>query len=156
AIRGSYTVDTSRAWNQSKSHQGTKAGDPPAITFVPTPIVGTRVLPGATRRRPNYRRSRKIASLPRSWGVELVYLSLGSNVGDRGGNLRTAIGSLQESGAVKAISAFYEAEPVGLLEQPWFLNCVVAFETALSPRELLRSVLNIEQEMGRVRLRDKG
>jgi 2-amino-4-hydroxy-6-hydroxymethyldihydropteridine diphosphokinase len=57
---------------------------------------------------------------------------------------------------VTAVSGFYEAEPVELQDQPWFLNCVVALKTSKSPVELLKTVLTIEREMGRVRLRDKG
>jgi 2-amino-4-hydroxy-6-hydroxymethyldihydropteridine diphosphokinase len=91
-----------------------------------------------------------------AWGADLVYLSLGSNVGDRRGNLQAAIERLKESGTMKVVSAFYEAAPVELRDQPWFLNCVVALETGQSPMELLKNVLAIEQEMGRVRLRDKG
>ena len=88
--------------------------------------------------------------------AECVYLSLGSNVGDRSANLRTAIARLGEGGTVKAVSGFYETEPVELRDQPWFLNCVVALETSLSPAELLEKVLAIEQEMGRLRMKDKG
>ena len=89
--------------------------------------------------------------------AESVYLSLGSNVGDRSANLRTAIQRLGEAGTVKAISGFYETEPVELRDQPWFLNCVVALETSgVFPKELLEKVLAIEQEMGRLRLKDKG
>ena len=43
-----------------------------------------------------------------------------------------------------------------LRDQPWFLNCVVALETPKSPSDLLKTVLDIEQKMGRLRLRDKG
>jgi 2-amino-4-hydroxy-6-hydroxymethyldihydropteridine diphosphokinase len=86
----------------------------------------------------------------------LVYLSLGSNVGDRRGHLFAAIDRLRESGTVKTVSAFYEAEPVELRDQPWFLNCVVALETPLPPETLLKNLLTVEREMGRVRLRDKG
>ena len=88
--------------------------------------------------------------------ADLVYLSLGSNLGDRRGNLHAAINRLKESGTIKAVSSFYEAEPVELRDQPWFLNCVVALETSLAPVNLLKNILAIEQEMGRVRLRDKG
>ncbi len=87
---------------------------------------------------------------------KLVYISLGSNVGDRAANLQVAIERLRKSGAVQGVSGFYETEPVELREQPWFLNCVVALETGQSAQELLRRVLAIEQEMGRTRLRDKG
>ncbi len=88
--------------------------------------------------------------------AKLVYLSLGSNVGDRSAHLRAAIERLGEAGAVRAVSAFYETEPVELRDQPWFLNCVVALETSQSPAALLKKVLAIEQEMGRLRMKDKG
>jgi len=85
-----------------------------------------------------------------------VYLSLGSNVGDRQANLETAITRLGELGEVKAVSSFYETEPVELAAQPWFLNCAVALETEMMPRRLLGRVLGIEQGMGRRRLQPKG
>ena len=88
--------------------------------------------------------------------AKLVYISLGSNVGDRAASLRAAIERLKEAGEERRVSGFYETEPVELLDQPWFLNCVVALETSESAQELLRRVLVIEQEMGRTRLRDKG
>jgi|SRR5882672_5161356 len=88
--------------------------------------------------------------------AEFVYLSLGSNVGDRSANLRAAIERLGESGAVRAVSGFYETEPVEFRDQPWFLNCVVALETSDSPGALLKKVLAIEGEMGRLRMKDKG
>jgi 2-amino-4-hydroxy-6-hydroxymethyldihydropteridine diphosphokinase len=86
----------------------------------------------------------------------LVYLSLGSNVGDRAAHLRAAIERLAGVGTVKATSGFYETEPVGVADQPWFLNSVVALETGLAPRELLAYALAIEEAMGRRRTRDKG
>ena len=89
-------------------------------------------------------------------GTALVYLSLGSNIGDRAANLQAAIRCLREAETVTAVSGFYEAEPVDLQDQPWFLNCVVALQTHKSPGELLIKALAIEQQMGRVRLRDKG
>ena len=87
---------------------------------------------------------------------DLVYLSLGSNLGDRGASLRTAIERLGEAGTVKAASGFYETEPVDFRDQPWFLNCVVALETGTTPRQLLAHALSIEEAMGRRRTRDKG
>jgi 2-amino-4-hydroxy-6-hydroxymethyldihydropteridine diphosphokinase len=57
---------------------------------------------------------------------------------------------------VKATSGFYETEPVGVADQPWFLNCVVALETGQAPLELLAYALAIEEGMGRRRTRDKG
>ena len=88
--------------------------------------------------------------------AEFVYLSLGSNLGDRYANLRAAIERLGETGAIRAVSGFYETEPVELRDQPWFLNCVVALETSDSPEALLQRALAIEQEMGRVRMKEKG
>jgi 2-amino-4-hydroxy-6-hydroxymethyldihydropteridine diphosphokinase len=87
---------------------------------------------------------------------ERIYLSLGSNVGDRAGNLRAAIERLGAAGKVVAISALYESEPVDFLDQPWFVNCIVALETAKSPQQLLVCLLGIEAAMGRRRTRNKG
>ena len=85
-----------------------------------------------------------------------VYLSLGSNVGDRAENLRTAIGHLGRLGTVVTVSSFYETEPVELTAQPWFLNCAVELDTEKMPRQLISGVLAIEQEMGRRRQQKKG
>lgn len=86
-----------------------------------------------------------------------VYLSLGSNVGERGKNLRAAIASLRDAGVrVTKVSAFYETEPVDLREQPWFLNCVVKAETELPALELLRELRQIETRMGSKKLVAKG
>jgi 2-amino-4-hydroxy-6-hydroxymethyldihydropteridine diphosphokinase len=86
----------------------------------------------------------------------LVYLSLGSNVGDREAQLRQAEKRLSKLGRVIAISSFYETEPVEFTEQPWFLNCAVKLETSLAPEELMAAILGIEEEMGRRRVQDKG
>lgn len=85
-----------------------------------------------------------------------AYLSLGSNIGDREGNLRNAIEKLGGAGKVERISSFYETEPVEFTEQPWFLNCALELTTELEPRELLDAVLRIEQSMGRKRIQPKG
>ena len=87
---------------------------------------------------------------------DLFYLSLGSNLGDRAANLRLAIERLARTGTLLAVSSFYETEPVDFRDQPWFLNCVVALETGVSPGELLARVLDVEEEMGRRRTQDKG
>ncbi|HWZ84064.1 MAG TPA: 2-amino-4-hydroxy-6-hydroxymethyldihydropteridine diphosphokinase [Terriglobales bacterium] len=87
---------------------------------------------------------------------KIAHISLGSNVGDRAASLRAALERLRGLGSVLAISGFYETEPVELPDQPWFLNCVAALETSLPAQDLLRRLLAIEQEMGRIRLRDKG
>ncbi len=89
--------------------------------------------------------------------ADKVYLSLGSNLGDRAANLRQAIRRLEELGSVSAVSSFYETEPVEVeQQQPWFLNCAVELETPLPPRELLSRTLALEQSMGRVRREKKG
>ncbi len=78
-----------------------------------------------------------------------VYLSLGSNLGDRAENLRRAIAALPGKGVkVRRVSSFYETEPVDYTEQPWFLNCAVEAETGLVPLELLRALRGIETESG--------
>jgi len=86
----------------------------------------------------------------------LVYLSLGSNVGDRENQLLDAIRRLDQGGQVVALSSFYETEPVEFTEQPWFLNCAVAMETEKTPEQVMTILLRIEHEMGRQRTRDKG
>jgi len=85
-----------------------------------------------------------------------VYLSLGSNVGDREGNLRTAIEQLGQLGNVVQVSSFYETEPVEFTAQPWFLNCAVELRTELMPKLFLAKILAIEQQMGRRRTQPKG
>jgi 2-amino-4-hydroxy-6-hydroxymethyldihydropteridine diphosphokinase len=86
-----------------------------------------------------------------------VYLSLGSNVGDRVKNLRAAIDELPHAGvAVTRVSSFYETEPVDLREQPWFLNCVVEAETHFEAIMLLRALREIETKMGSKKLVAKG
>ena len=86
-----------------------------------------------------------------------VYLSFGSNVGDRAKNLRAAIDELPHAGvAVKKVSSFYETEPVDLREQPWFLNCAAEVETHFDPIMLLRALREIETKMGSKKLVAKG
>jgi 2-amino-4-hydroxy-6-hydroxymethyldihydropteridine diphosphokinase len=86
-----------------------------------------------------------------------VYLSLGSNLGNREENLRSAIDELPHAGvAIARVSSFCEAEPVDLLEQPWFLNCVVEAETQFDPFMLLRALREIEMKMGSKKLVAKG
>lgn len=83
----------------------------------------------------------------------LIYLSLGSNLGDRAANLERAIAGLREAGVrVLRRSSIYETEPVDFLAQPWFLNCVVEAETSLPPAQLLDALQGIEREMGSKKL----
>jgi 2-amino-4-hydroxy-6-hydroxymethyldihydropteridine diphosphokinase len=88
--------------------------------------------------------------------VTLAYLSLGSNVGDRAGQLQEAIARLSAAGRVVAASSIYETEPVEFTQQPWFLNCAAALETDQTPQQLMTAILAIEEEMGRRRVQRKG
>lgn len=81
-----------------------------------------------------------------------VYLSLGSNLGDRQSHLQRALACLeQEQVRVRRQSFVYETEPQDVLQQPWFLNMVVECETRLFPLQLLKVLQRIEREAGRVR-----
>jgi len=78
-----------------------------------------------------------------------VYLSLGSNIGDRQANLRAALTALPNHGVgVRLLSSIYETEPVDYLDQRWFLNCVVEAETQLRAMVLLRTLRAVEAQMG--------
>jgi 2-amino-4-hydroxy-6-hydroxymethyldihydropteridine diphosphokinase len=88
--------------------------------------------------------------------VKTAYLSLGSNLGDREANLNDAIKRLNSAGQVTLVSSLYETEPVEFTAQPWFLNCAVKLETAKMPRQLLKAILDLEQDMGRRRSQPKG
>ncbi len=85
--------------------------------------------------------------------VDVAYIALGSNVGDRRAHLdgaRAALAALPASRLVN-VSPIEETAPVGVVDQPSFLNQMVALETSLSPRELLEQLHAIEQAHGRVR-----
>lgn len=89
--------------------------------------------------------------------THLVYLSLGSNLGDRLDNLRRAIAALPAAGVeVKRVSSFYETEPVDLLQQPCFVNCAAQAQTELAPMDLLHAVQHIEIGLGRLKSVPKG
>ncbi len=86
-----------------------------------------------------------------------IFLSLGSNIGERAENIARAIAELPRRGVrVVRRSSLYETEPVEFLAQEWFLNCVVEVATELSPVELMRALLEIERGMGRERVLPKG
>jgi 2-amino-4-hydroxy-6-hydroxymethyldihydropteridine diphosphokinase len=79
-----------------------------------------------------------------------VWLALGSNLGDRAGYLEAARDALPEVGAtVVRASRVAETEPVGIREQPDFLNQVLEIETSLEPRPLLDAIKGIERKLGR-------
>jgi len=86
-----------------------------------------------------------------------VYLSLGANMGDRARNIARAIEELRASGVrVTRESSLYETEPVEMLSQDWFLNCVVEAETELAAPLLMETLLGIERKLGRERRVPKG
>ena len=78
-----------------------------------------------------------------------AYLALGSNLGDRHGNLIEAIDRLRARARLVDLSAVYETEPWGVVDQPRFLNSACAIQTDMSPRELLAWLKTIETDMGR-------
>ena len=89
--------------------------------------------------------------------MHTVYLSLGSNLGDRRRNLDLAIRMLDERGVkIARVSRVYETEPQDVLEQPWFLNVVVEVETRLFPLQLLHEIQRVERRLGRTRVAPKG
>jgi len=84
--------------------------------------------------------------------LKLVYLGLGSNVGDREAILKSALDKLQSPKLrMLRVSNLYETEPIGLREQAWFLNLAAEFECDLFPRQLLQRCLRVERELGRKR-----
>ena len=82
-----------------------------------------------------------------------AFIGLGSNLGDREANLRAALEHLAHTPdtAVVRASSLYDTEPVGVEEQPHFLNAVAQLETQLSPHQLLWNLMLIERRLGRVR-----
>jgi len=83
--------------------------------------------------------------------MKTVYISLGSNLGDRAANIGQAIDAMAKRGInVAKRSSLYETEPVNA-KGGWFLNCVAEVETDMMPRQLLRALLQIEESLGRKR-----
>jgi len=77
-----------------------------------------------------------------------AYVGVGANLGDREATIRAALAALP---GVVAVSALRETDPVGIVEQPLFLNGAAALETELAARELLETLLAVERELGRER-----
>jgi|KBSSwiStaDraftv2_1062776.scaffolds.fasta_scaffold842538_2 2-amino-4-hydroxy-6-hydroxymethyldihydropteridine diphosphokinase len=93
----------------------------------------------------------------RSGEGQVAWIGLGSNVGDRVAALARAAGLLEAAGvSLVARSSIYRTAPVDVLDQPEFLNQVLAVRTTLDPRGLLAVCLEVERSMGRIRRRDKG
>ena len=80
----------------------------------------------------------------------LVYIALGTNLGDRSANLKAAIQALADKVTILVSSPVYQTPPWGVVEQPDFLNQVIQGETDLYPVELLRFLKQVETELGRV------
>jgi 2-amino-4-hydroxy-6-hydroxymethyldihydropteridine diphosphokinase len=82
-----------------------------------------------------------------------AYVALGANLGDREAMLRSALERLAAERGLRiaAVSAFRETDPVGILDQPRFLNAAAALDTELAPRALLGRLLAIERRLGRTR-----
>ena len=89
--------------------------------------------------------------------MKLVYLSLGSNLGDRAAHLQRALDELATAGIeVARVSPFFRTEPLDYRPQPWFLNGVAEIRTELLPLRLLSTLQRIERKMGRRRTLPKG
>lgn len=84
-------------------------------------------------------------------------LGLGSNLGNKRRNLALAVRLLEARGArVIKVSSLYRTQPVGVLDQPWFINMALVAESSLPPPRFLEILQTIEREMKRLRERDKG
>lgn len=82
--------------------------------------------------------------------MSVVYLSLGSNLGDRRIHIKNALAQINErAGAVLALSNFFETQPWGYLSQEMYLNVAVSVRTNLTPEALLTVTQEIEQQLGR-------
>ena len=81
----------------------------------------------------------------------VVFLGLGTNLGDRAANLRAALTGLAARLTVDACSDVYETAPFGVIDQPRFYNMAVRARTALEPAELLQAVKQLERQLGRSR-----
>jgi 2-amino-4-hydroxy-6-hydroxymethyldihydropteridine diphosphokinase len=90
--------------------------------------------------------------------MNLAYVALGANLGDPVATIRAALGALANlpDSRVVQSSSLYRTAPVGDLEQPEFINAVVALETRLPPESLLDALLDIETRFGRIRATKNG
>ena len=83
----------------------------------------------------------------------IAYIGIGSNLGTPGKNCIEAIEKISSTKDIKIISrsSFYQTEPIGEVQQDWFVNSAIKIKTNLSPTNLLSALLNIESSMGRTR-----
>jgi 2-amino-4-hydroxy-6-hydroxymethyldihydropteridine diphosphokinase len=86
-------------------------------------------------------------------GREIVYLGLGSNLGDKADNCLRALEGISAADHthIQAVSSLYKTEPIGYRDQDCFINCVAKVSTALSPHPLQRFLQGIEKQLGRKR-----
>lgn len=85
-----------------------------------------------------------------------IFLSLGSNLGNRAKNLQTAIDEISKFADIKSKSSIYETSPMGYKDQGYFLNQVIEVLSALTPLEMIFRIEEIEHKMGRVREIENG
>mgnify|MGYP001615144372 FL=1 len=83
--------------------------------------------------------------------MPVVYIGIGSNLGDKKENIRTSIELIKEKCKIIKVSSLYETEPIGYKNQDMFLNCAIKAETELKPLELLGFLQSIEKKIGRIR-----
>lgn len=84
--------------------------------------------------------------------MNTAYIAIGSNIGDRQKAMKDALNLIEKEGIkVTKVSSFYETPPYGYTDQPPFLNGAIEVQTTLSARELLKTLLSIEKDLGRVR-----
>ena len=83
--------------------------------------------------------------------MSVAFIGIGSNLGDRIKNCSDALGQLSKISLIKSFSSIYETEPVGIEDQPEFINCVIKIQTDLTPTDLLTELLGIERRLGRER-----
>jgi len=81
--------------------------------------------------------------------MPLVYLALGTNLGDRANNLNQALAALGEQFSIELVSPIYETEPAYVLDQPRFYNLTARAQTDLSPLHALSALKQIETDLGR-------
>jgi len=88
--------------------------------------------------------------------MPMVFLGLGSNIGNKEDHINKALTFISDLYEVKKISHLYLTEPVGNIKQDWFLNCVVEIKTDVDPKKLLSSFKFIERKLGRIKTVKKG
>ncbi|HXE38459.1 MAG TPA: 2-amino-4-hydroxy-6-hydroxymethyldihydropteridine diphosphokinase [Azonexus sp.] len=90
--------------------------------------------------------------------MNIAYVALGANLGDPASTIRAAFGALANLPESRVVhcSSLYRTAPVGILDQPEFVNAVAMLETTLAPEALLDALLEVEQRFGRIRAEKNG